>query len=70
MPLYRIQSTKTGWFYPDTEATTPEEACKKLGLNIGDSKIREYTTSRINSDSGTSGGGWKNITPRKERNGK
>ena len=64
MKTYRIMHRGTNEFAPDTEATSAQEACQKVGWMIGDCWVREKTETRRDphSDSGFRYSGWKNIT--------
>ncbi|MFP3898183.1 MAG: hypothetical protein ACLFVD_02620 [Dehalococcoidia bacterium] len=62
--VYRIMNriTKEWW---NGVAESAHEACRKAGWQIGDCWVRERTPVRLDpsSESGHSGGGWKNATP-------
>ena len=67
MPLYRIMARRNNWCFADIEAPSPEEACRLKGETIGNCFVRVQTPRVLNpkSDSGSSGGGWRNVTTKK-----
>lgn len=52
--------------FRNVKAHSAQEACEQVGWLIGDTWVREYTplVSNPASESGHSGGGWKDITHR------
>lgn len=65
MKTYRIMHRGTGKFW-DGEAGSAQEACEKAGWMIGDCWVRERTprVADPTTESGSRGGGWKNVTGR------
>lgn len=64
MKRYRLfhRITKT---FQNIQAYSAQEACQKVGWLIGETWVRELTPTVHDptSESGHSGGGWRNITP-------
>jgi len=65
MKQYRLYHRSKKEF-ADVIASSAAEACERRGWLIGDCWVRELTPVKkdTRSESGHSGGGWKNITPR------